>query len=73
MTAFHAGWNYGETTEDFAVRYEVKAAKITPGRYRNITGNLALAYGLIRPASCRSCRCSSAPTRSPRPRTSCTS
>ena len=47
VTAFHAGWNYGETTEDFAVRYEVKPAKITPGRYRNITGNLALAYGLI--------------------------
>jgi 2-oxoglutarate ferredoxin oxidoreductase subunit alpha len=47
VTAFQAGWNYGETTEDFAVRYEVKPAKITPGRYRNITGNLALAYGLI--------------------------
>jgi 2-oxoglutarate ferredoxin oxidoreductase subunit alpha len=47
VTAFQAGWNYGETTEDFSVRYEVKPAKITPGRYRNITGNLALAYGLI--------------------------
>jgi len=47
VTAFTAGWNYGETTEDFAVRYEVKPAKIMPGRYRNITGNLALAYGLI--------------------------
>ena len=47
MTAFQAGWNYGETTEDFAVRYEVKPAPITPGTYRNITGNLALAYGLI--------------------------
>jgi 2-oxoglutarate/2-oxoacid ferredoxin oxidoreductase subunit alpha len=47
VTAFQAGWNYGETTEDFAVRYEVKPAKISPGRYRNITGNLALAYGLI--------------------------
>ena len=47
MTAFQAGWNYGETTEDFAVRYEVKPAPIAPGRYRNITGNLALAYGLI--------------------------
>jgi 2-oxoglutarate/2-oxoacid ferredoxin oxidoreductase subunit alpha len=47
VTAFTAGWNYGETTEDFAVRYEVKPAPIAPGRYRNITGNLALAYGLI--------------------------
>jgi 2-oxoglutarate/2-oxoacid ferredoxin oxidoreductase subunit alpha len=47
VTAFTAGWNYGETTEDFAVRYEVKPAPISPGRYRNITGNLALAYGLI--------------------------
>jgi 2-oxoglutarate/2-oxoacid ferredoxin oxidoreductase subunit alpha len=47
VTAFQSGWNYGETTEDFAVRYEVKPATIAPGRYRNITGNLALAYGLI--------------------------
>ena len=47
VTAFQSGWNYGETTEDFAVRYEVKPATIAPGTYRNITGNLALAYGLI--------------------------
>jgi 2-oxoglutarate ferredoxin oxidoreductase subunit alpha len=47
ITAFRAGWNYGETTEDFAVSYEVKPAPLPPGRYRNITGNLALAYGLI--------------------------
>jgi 2-oxoglutarate/2-oxoacid ferredoxin oxidoreductase subunit alpha len=47
VTAFQAGWNYGETTEDFSVRYEVKPAPIAPGNYRNITGNLALAYGLI--------------------------
>jgi 2-oxoglutarate/2-oxoacid ferredoxin oxidoreductase subunit alpha len=47
VTAFQAGWNYGETTEDFSVRYEVKPAALKPGRYRNITGNLALAYGLI--------------------------
>jgi 2-oxoglutarate/2-oxoacid ferredoxin oxidoreductase subunit alpha len=47
VTAFQSGWNYGETTEDFAVRYEVKPAAIPPGRYRNITGNLALAYGLV--------------------------
>jgi 2-oxoglutarate ferredoxin oxidoreductase subunit alpha len=47
ITAFKAGWNYGETTEAFAVRYEVKPATMPPGTYRNITGNLALAYGLI--------------------------
>jgi 2-oxoglutarate ferredoxin oxidoreductase subunit alpha len=47
VTAFQAGWSYGETTEDFSVRYEVKPAPIAPGKYRNITGNTALAYGLI--------------------------
>jgi 2-oxoglutarate ferredoxin oxidoreductase subunit alpha len=47
VTAFQSGWNYGETTEDFSVRYEVKPAPIAPGKYRNITGNTALAYGLI--------------------------
>ena len=47
VTAFQAGWNYGETTEDFSVRYEVKPAPIAAGKYRNITGNLALSYGLI--------------------------
>jgi 2-oxoglutarate/2-oxoacid ferredoxin oxidoreductase subunit alpha len=47
LTAFHSGWNFGETTEDFSVRYEVKPASLKPGTYRNITGNTALAYGLI--------------------------
>jgi 2-oxoglutarate ferredoxin oxidoreductase subunit alpha len=47
VTAFQAGWNYGETTEDFSVRYEVKPAEIAPGKYRNITGNTALSYGLV--------------------------
>jgi len=45
--AFQAGWNYGETTEAFSVQYEVKPATLTPGTYRNITGNTALAYGLV--------------------------
>ena len=45
IAAFKAGWNFGETTEDFAVRYEVKPAKMPPGNYRNITGNTALALG----------------------------
>jgi 2-oxoglutarate ferredoxin oxidoreductase subunit alpha len=45
--AFKAGWNFGETTEDFAVRYEVKPARMAPGTYRNITGNAALSLGLV--------------------------
>ncbi|MBF4763717.1 2-oxoacid:acceptor oxidoreductase subunit alpha [Nocardioides islandensis] len=47
ITAYKAGWNFGETTEAFVVRYEIKPAPMAPGTYRNITGNLALAYGLI--------------------------
>ncbi|MDQ1667195.1 MAG: 2-oxoglutarate/2-oxoacid ferredoxin oxidoreductase subunit alpha, partial [Actinomycetota bacterium] len=47
IAAFKAGWNFGETTETFVVSYEVKPAPMAPGTYRNITGNLALAYGLI--------------------------
>ena len=47
VAAFQAGWNFGETTEAFSVRYEVKPAPLTPGTYRNISGNTALAYGLI--------------------------
>ncbi len=47
VAAFKAGWNFGETTEDFAVRYEVKPAKMQPGNYRNITGNMALSLGLV--------------------------
>jgi len=45
--AFKAGWNYGETSEDFAVSYEVAPAKLAPGTYRQISGNTALAYGLV--------------------------
>jgi 2-oxoglutarate ferredoxin oxidoreductase subunit alpha len=47
IAAFKAGWNYGETTEAFAISYEVKPASVAAGTYRNISGNLALAYGLI--------------------------
>jgi 2-oxoglutarate ferredoxin oxidoreductase subunit alpha len=47
ITAFKAGWNFGETTETFVVQYEIKPAPMLPGTYRNITGNLALAYGLV--------------------------
>jgi 2-oxoglutarate/2-oxoacid ferredoxin oxidoreductase subunit alpha len=47
IAAFKAGWNYGETTEAFGVHYEVKPAALPAGTYRNITGNLALSYGLL--------------------------
>lgn len=49
ISAFQAGWNFGETTEDFAVSYEVAPAEsaFPAGTYRSISGNLALAYGLI--------------------------
>jgi 2-oxoglutarate ferredoxin oxidoreductase subunit alpha len=45
--AFKAGWNFGETTEDFTVRYEVAPAALPAGRYRNVTGNTALALGIV--------------------------
>ena len=47
LAAFTAGWNFGETTEDFSVSYEVKPATMPAGVYRNISGNQALSYGLI--------------------------
>ena len=47
IAAFKAGWNFGETTEEFAVSYEIKPAPLAPGTYRNMTGNLALSYGLV--------------------------
>ena len=47
ISALRAGWNYGETTEAFVFHYEVKEARLAPGRYRNITGNQALSYGLV--------------------------
>jgi len=47
VTALKTGWNFGETTEAFAVTYEVKPAPTPAGTYRNVTGNLALSYGLV--------------------------
>jgi 2-oxoglutarate ferredoxin oxidoreductase subunit alpha len=47
VAAYRAGWNFGETTETFVVSYEIKPAPMPTGTYRNITGNLALAYGLV--------------------------
>ena len=45
--AFNAGWNFGETTEAFTSSYTVGAAEIEAGTYTNITGNKAIAYGLM--------------------------
>jgi 2-oxoglutarate ferredoxin oxidoreductase subunit alpha len=53
LAAFRAGYNFGETTEIFAVHYEVKPAPAEPGTYRNINGATATAYGLVA-ASARS-------------------
>jgi len=47
IKALHAGFAFGETTESFAVTYEIKPAKLKPGTYRNITGNQALSMGLV--------------------------
>jgi 2-oxoglutarate ferredoxin oxidoreductase subunit alpha len=47
IAAFRAGFNYGDTTEAFAVSYEIKPAPMAPGRYRNISGNQALSLGLV--------------------------
>lgn len=45
--AFRAGFNFGETTEAVGHRYEVRPATLPPGEYTSITGNTALAWGLI--------------------------
>jgi 2-oxoglutarate ferredoxin oxidoreductase subunit alpha len=45
--ALKAGYYFGETTEMFPARYTVAPAKLAPGRYRRVTGNEALALGLI--------------------------
>ncbi len=45
--AFKAGFNFGETAELFPSTYEVKPAALEPGVYTNISGNTALAWGLI--------------------------
>ncbi len=47
IAAFKAGNAYGETTEGFSHRYEVGKAQLPVGTYRQISGNRALAYGLM--------------------------
>ncbi len=45
--ALKAGFNFAETTEVFQANYEIPPAKLSPGKYRNISGNSALAIGLV--------------------------
>lgn len=47
VLALKAGWNYGETTEAFGTTYEIPPATLPPGEYRQISGNTALAYGIV--------------------------
>lgn len=47
LRALQAGYNYGDTIEAFTTRYKVGKAKLPAGKYRGITGNAALSYGLI--------------------------
>lgn len=47
LRALDAGYNYGFSTESFTVHYAVSPAKLAPGKYRKITGNEAVAFGLV--------------------------
>ncbi|MEO1051923.1 MAG: 2-oxoacid:acceptor oxidoreductase subunit alpha [Bacteroidota bacterium] len=47
ITVLKAGHHYGETTESFSARFEVKPAVMSKGTYRNISGNHAIALGLV--------------------------
>lgn len=47
VKALTAGYYFGDNTEIFTTRYEVEPAKLTPGMYRNVSGNEALALGFV--------------------------
>ena len=47
VRALKAGFNFGDITESFATKYEVGAAPLKPGVYRNIVGNHATGLGLL--------------------------
>jgi len=51
LFALKAGSNYGHSTQSFTVHYRVAPAKMPPGRYRKITGNEAVAFGLVAAAN----------------------
>jgi 2-oxoglutarate ferredoxin oxidoreductase subunit alpha len=45
--ALKAGYSYCEATEAFQITYEIPPAQLTPGTYRNLSGNQALAIGFV--------------------------
>jgi 2-oxoglutarate ferredoxin oxidoreductase subunit alpha len=45
--AMKAGYSYCEATEAFQISYEIPPAQLTPGMYRNLSGNQALALGFV--------------------------
>ncbi|TWT65893.1 2-oxoglutarate oxidoreductase subunit KorA [Posidoniimonas polymericola] len=47
VAALKAGYHYGDTVEGWNTQYLVEKAKLPPGRYRNMMGNQALAWGLV--------------------------
>ncbi len=47
LRALKAGWNYGASRDEFAIQYHIPRADLEPGLYRNITGNEAVAIGLV--------------------------
>src|SRR5690606_21813178 len=47
IAAFKAGYNFGITTDATRTTFEVKPATLPPGTYTNVTGNIALAWGLV--------------------------
>jgi len=47
VRALQAGWKYAENSEHFTFRFRVESAQLKPGTYRNITGNEAVAMGLV--------------------------
>ncbi len=47
LAAFRAGYNFGETSELFDHPYQVRPAPLPAGEYTNISGNVALAWGLV--------------------------
>ena len=49
--ALKAGYHYGETAEEFRHRYRVPSFEVPPGEYRKVTGNEALALGLVTAAT----------------------
>jgi len=47
LRVLKAGWNFGASRQEIATQYHIRPAEIAPGKYRNITGNNAVALGLV--------------------------